>query len=39
MGAEGRIQPLGERVLPLIECRKNWDGETMGDLRALRADF
>ena len=33
------IRTFGERVLPLIDCRKNWDGQTMGDLRTLRADY
>ena len=33
------VRAFGERVFPLLDCRKNWDGETMGDLRALRADF
>ena len=33
------IRTFGERVLPLLGCRKNWDGATMGDLRTLRADY
>jgi pyrimidine oxygenase len=33
------IQTFGDRILPLLNCRKDWDGATMGDLRTLRADF
>ena len=32
------VRTFGERVFPLLDCRKNWDGETMGDLRTLRTD-
>ena len=31
------IRAFGERVLPRLDCRNNWDTETMGNLRALRS--